>query len=215
MMNLLRNEVIQFIEGKAGQLELVISHPTDASVNGLAIVCHPHPLYGGTLYNKVVTAMVKTYQALNLATIRFNFRGAGESAGQYSHGQGECDDLFSVIAYAQKEWPIAALYLAGFSFGAYVATRVACQMNPTHLLTIAPPVRNFVMQDLHPTCPWALVQGDQDEIVATNDVYAFAASRRHPPDIIRMPTATHFFHGQLKELQETLYNHLINIKTKQ
>lgn len=205
MKNLLRNETLQFIEGQAGKLELAISHPAALSPTHVAMVCHPHPLYGGTFHNKVVTTLVKTYQALHCITIRFNFRGVGDSAGEYSHGQGECDDLHSVIAYAKNTLPTRDIYLAGFSFGAYVATQVACQMTPAHLLTIAPPVRNFMMQDLHPTCPWLLVQGDQDEIVAASDVYAFAASRKHPPEIIRFPTATHFFHGQLNELQDAVY----------
>lgn len=204
MHKLLSNETLKHIEGSAGSLELAISFPADKTAQHIAIICHPHPLYGGTMYNKVVTAMVKAYQALGFMTVRFNFRGVGASTGEYSHGSGELEDLFAVMAFANTQLANADIYLAGFSFGAYIATLAADAKQVAHLVTIAPPVRNFVMQDLHPSCPWVLIQGDEDEIVTASEVYAFAESRKHPPKIIRFAKATHFFHGHLKELQEAV-----------
>lgn len=202
---LLQNEVIHLIHGSAGQLELAVSQPENEASHRIAIVCHPHPLYGGTMSNKVVTTLIKTYQALGFVTIRFNFRGIGQSSGHYDDGKGELDDLLSVLHFAKQQMPQSAVYLAGFSFGAYIASKAASLDNIAHLITVAPPVQHFAMQALNPTCPWILVQGDQDEIVPANEVYEFAASRVTPPQILRFPTATHFFHGHLKELQERLH----------
>lgn len=201
---LLQNELIQLIHGAVGQLELAVSRPENDGTPPIAIVCHPHPLYGGTMSNKVVTTLVKTYQSLGFMTIRFNFRGIGQSSGHYDDGKGELDDLLSVLHFATQQTPLSAVYLAGFSFGAYIATKAASQEKIAHLVAVAPPVHHFSMQALNPTCRWIIVQGDQDEIVPADEVYAFAASRANPPQILRFDTATHFFHGHLKELQERL-----------
>lgn len=205
---LLKNERSQLIKGHAGNLELAVYQP-EADIKGLAIICHPHPLYGGTLSNKVVATLAKTYHALQFITIRFNFRGVGQSDGHYSDGVGELDDLLSVIAFAKDTLPQAPLHLAGFSFGAYIAMKAASIEHLTQLVTIAPPVVNFPMQDEHPNCPWILVQGDQDEIVSAEAVYAFAESRQHLPQILRFPDATHFFHGHLTELQTRLHETIL------
>lgn len=202
--SLLRNETVHFIDGAAGQLELALGKASNASSPRIAIICHPHPLHGGTMTNKIVTTLVKAYQSLGFTTIRFNFRGVGNSEGEYSEGVGELDDALRIFDYATATAGTTNIALAGFSFGAYVAIKAATKKKISQLVTVAPPVLNFALQDEHPDCPWILVQGDQDEIVPAESVYAFAASRKHQPEILRFPSATHFFHGQLVELQAAL-----------
>ncbi len=130
------------------------------------VVCHPHPLGGGTLDNKVVHTVARTMQELGLPALRFNFRGVGASAGTFDDGIGETDDAQAVIDWGRERWPQAALWLAGFSFGAYVALRVSERRRPQRLITVAPPVQRFQLAALRvPDCPWLIVQGDADEIV--------------------------------------------------
>src|SRR5262249_40631821 len=107
-----------FIEGPSGQIEALLYVPSQ-SFEKIAVMCHPHPLYGGTMHNKVVHMLAKTFQELNAATIKFNFRGVGKSAGHYANGEGEMNDLISVINWMQNEYPHRSLSLAGFSFGTY------------------------------------------------------------------------------------------------
>lgn len=196
-----KTESVQLIQGSAGQLEIAISQQSD----NWAVICHPHPLFGGAMTNKVVTTLVKTFQGLGFSTIRFNFRGVGQSEGVFDNGDGEFADLQCVIDWLKQEYAVSLLTLAGFSFGAYIAARGAIANSVNGLVTIAPPVLNFPMKTLPEIqCPWLIVQGDQDEVVAAEAVYAFAEQRNPAPTIIRFAEATHFFHGKLTELQMEL-----------
>lgn len=197
-----KEETEVFIKGPAGELELLVGAPEEENRKSWGIVCHPHPLYGGTMHNKVVTTLVKVFQDLGLNTIRFNFRGIGRSVGEFDNGDGELQDLLAVIDWVQRERSSFNISLAGFSFGAYIAAKAAAQIPVERLITIAPPVHHFPMQNLAPIiCPWVLVQGEQDDVVPPNEVLAWAEKRVPPPKIIRMPQAGHFFHGQLGELR--------------
>jgi hypothetical protein len=205
-----KNETVHLIAGPAGKLEVVTTLPSVDARGAWGIVCHPHPLFGGTMHNKVVTTLVKTFQGLGLNAVRFNFRGAGKSEGQFDNGRGELADLLAVIAWVQQSQKLSEIWLAGFSFGAYVAAQAASEYVAQRLVTVAPPVENFPMQDLPPiTCPWVLVQGERDEVVQAKAVLDWAENRHPRPTIIRFPEAGHFFHGQLTELRTRIEEALI------
>ncbi|EKD71390.1 MAG: hypothetical protein ACD_46C00194G0004 [uncultured bacterium] len=189
------------IHGPVGQLEIAVEAADEPS-GVWGIICHPHSLYGGTMNNKVVTTLAKTFQGLGATTVRFNFRGVGKSDGHFANGNGELDDLLAVIDWVHRENSKQEIWLAGFSFGAYIAAKAATMVPVKKLVTVAPAVQHFPMQYLPPIlCQWVLVQGDQDDVVPPEAVYAWAESRIPPPKIIRFPEAGHFFHGQLAELR--------------
>ena len=200
-----KQDIMHLIHGPAGQLEMQLSSPTGEPRQAWGIVCHPHPLHGGAMQNKVVTTIAKTFQHLGLTAVRFNFRGVGKSEGKFDKGYGELDDLLSVIDWVLREKPQNEIWLAGFSFGAYVAAKAGTQIPVSKLVLVAPPVTHFHMESLPPLLTaWILVQGDRDEVVPAEQVYAWAAEREPKPHIIRLPLATHFFHGQLIELRQQL-----------
>lgn len=211
MISTLKETTTKLITGPAGQLEIALNESANEKHSGaFGIVCHPHPLYGGTMNNKVVTTLAKTFQGLGLNTIRFNFRGIGKSEGHYDNGNGELDDLLAVIDWVQRERAQHEIWLAGFSFGGFIAAKAATQIPIAKLVTVAPPVEHFSMQTLPPIlCPWILVQGEQDDVVPPAEVFAWAEKRNPAPIIIRFPEAGHFFHGQLQELRLRLEEELI------
>lgn len=200
-----KQKTSQLIYGPAGKLETKVTPPSAAERGAWGIVCHPHPLFGGTMENKVVTTLAKTFQCLGLATVQFNFRGVGESEGEFDQGRGELADLLAVIDWVRKERPSHEIWLAGFSFGAYIAAKASIEVKAHRLVTVAPPVTNFAMHDLPPIqIPWILVQGEKDEVIAAEKVFQWAESRDPKPTILRFPEASHYFHGQLLELRERL-----------
>jgi uncharacterized protein len=200
-----QHDISQTIKGPVGQLEAQIGAPTDTERNAWGIVCHPHSLYGGNMNNKVVTTLAKTFQGLGLSTVRFNFRGVGLSEGLFDQGNGELEDLLAVIDWIQRLRATPEIWLAGFSFGAFVATKAATQFPVSRLVTVAPPVNHFPMQDLTPlSTRWVLVQGERDDVVPANEVFAWAESRNPQPLILRFPEAGHFFHGLLNHLRVRL-----------
>lgn len=205
MALLTKDETLHLIDAPLGKLELILANPMVPPRGAWGIVCHPHPLFGGTMHNKVVTTLTKTFQHLGLHTVRFNFRGVGQSAGEYDKGNGELEDLLAVVEWVQKERIQQDVWLAGFSFGAYVAAKAATEFPTKKLVTVAPPVQNFPMLNLPPIiCPWILAQGEQDEVVPPEEVFRWAEQREPKPIILRFPQAGHFFHGQLGELRARL-----------
>ena len=197
--------MVKSIPGPAGNLEVACAVPTGSAIAGFAIICHPHPLFGGAMGNKVVTTLERFFRERGLATVRFNFRGVGASEGAFDNGIGESDDLLAVTQFARQYFPAAQLYLAGFSFGSYVAARMANALGGAQLISIAPPVGkwDFAAFDT-PRMPWTIVQGELDEVVEPQAVYDFAAATFPTPALIRIPDATHFFHGKLLELRTAL-----------
>ena len=194
-----------FIPGPVGRLELLISAEQTHSKNGVAIICHPHPLFGGAMHNKVVTTLARTFESLGLVSVRFNYRGVGKSEGTYGEGKGEIEDLLVVMSWANAKYPGSELWLAGFSFGACVAASAAVLHDTAQLILVAPAVQHFSLNDLPPLqSPCLVIQGEQDEIVHPNAVYQWVASRDPQPMLIRLPDAGHFFHGQLMVLREKL-----------
>jgi alpha/beta superfamily hydrolase len=196
------------IPGPSGSLEAIVSRPEVAAINAIGVVCHPHPLQGGTMHNKVVTTLSRVLNDLGICSVRFNFRGVEKSAGHYAEGIGETDDALAVLNWVKQAFPQQIIWLAGFSFGAYVSLRVASQAPVAQLITVAPPVRYFSAKESFAIdCPWLLVQGEQDEVVSAEEVLAWAEQQAKPPHIIRMTTG-HFFHGKLIELRENLVSAL-------
>ena len=197
-----------FLRGPAGKLECVADVPDSADERpATCVICHPHPLHGGTMHNKVVTIIERAMRELGLRTIRFNFRGAGESEGEHDEGYGETDDLFAVTEWVRHTRPDDELWLAGFSFGSYITLRAAQNLKLGQLITIAPPVDRYEFSNVqHPNCPWLVVQGDEDEIVTLEDVKCWLEDVDPPPDFLVMEMASHFFHRRLMDLRGLLKN---------
>jgi len=193
------------IDGPVGKLEVGVDVPEDEAtpLPLVAIVCHPLPTEGGTMHNKVVTMTARALRECGATTVRFNFRGVGRSEGTFDEGRGESDDLRAVVAWTQAQHPGKQLWLAGFSFGAYVTYRNAADLQPGMLLSIAPPVgRSWDFTDIpHPNCPWLVIQGEADEIVDAQAVKAWAESLKPPPELVLMPETSHFFHRKLMDLR--------------
>lgn len=194
------------LPGPTGQLEVMTSSPeTPRSPPAIAVICHPHPLFGGTMHNKVIYTLARCFNSMGLASVRFNFRGVGLSQGGYDHGIGETDDLLAILAWLKENCPESAIWLAGFSFGAYIAARAAKVWPVKQLICVAPPIENFPFKELPPfPCPWILVQGDKDEVISAAAVFTWVNSLEHPPEVIKIHGASHFFHGQLIELRDCL-----------
>lgn len=194
-----------YIPGPAGQLELSIQKPANSLPYGIAVIAHPHPVHGGTMRNKVVTTLARLCRDLGLVSYTFNFRGVGQSAGQYDHGKGEQQDLQAVVSFARKEYPSLPLWLGGFSFGANISALAAQTENPACLISICPPIGHKGYQTIAPPlCPWFIVQTDDDELVDANKVKAWVETLHPRPDLISMDHGGHFFHGQLLVLRDKL-----------
>ena len=193
------------IDGPAGSLEVALDLPEEGTEarNLLAVVCHPLPTEGGTMHNKVVTMAARALRESGATTVRFNFRGVGRSAGDFDEGDGELEDLRAVVAWARVQRPGAVLWLAGFSFGAWVALRAAADLQASLLLSIAPPVgRSWDFAGIaHPNVPWLVIQGEADEVVDAQAVKAWAESLKPPPELVLMPDTSHFFHRKLMDLR--------------
>jgi alpha/beta superfamily hydrolase len=192
------------IEGQAGALEAVAEDPGIAG-SCYAVVCHPHPLFGGTMDNKVVTTVARALQETGMPTLRFNFRGVGASAGVFDNGLGETADADAVASWGAARWPGRALVAAGFSFGGYVALRLAQHRLPRHLITIAPAIQRFDASAMAvPQCPWLVVQGDADDVVDPAAVIAWVNGLEPKPRLVVLPGVGHFFHGRLHELRDAV-----------
>lgn len=196
------------LQGHAGALEALIETPAadnTSAVGAFGVICHPHPLYGGTMDNKVVWALARAFQELGAPTIRFNFRGVGASPGTHDGGRGETHDALAVIDYGRQRWPEAALWLAGFSFGAAVAIRAAGSANPARLVLVAPGINKTDVRDAAPPgCPWLIVQGDADDVVPPGLVIEWARSLAPQPQLAVLPGAGHYFHGRINELRDAV-----------
>lgn len=174
---------------------------------GTVIVAHPHPLFGGTMDNKVVQTLARAFVQCGWHALRFNFRGVGRSAGTYDDGRGEVDDLCAVVRGGA---PDGALAPAGFSFGAFVASQAAQQLRHERLLTqlvlVGPAVSRFPVAPLDPGLNPLVVHGELDETVPLSDVFLWARPQNQP--VVVIPAASHFFHGQLGLLKSLVVRHL-------
>ena len=196
------------LSGPAGKLETIsdVAEPASAR-RGVAVICHPNPVQGGTMHNKVVTMVERALRESGLDTVRFNFRGTGESEGSYDEGVGEGDDLAAVVAWLRRVRPDDALWLAGFSFGSYVTIRNAARLHADALISIAPPAGRWPFEGFEvPTCPWLVVMGEEDEVVEPQAVFDWIDSLDSKPELVRMPETGHFFHRRLMDLRGAVKN---------
>jgi alpha/beta superfamily hydrolase len=184
------------VAGPAGAIEVAVDSP-DAAPRGVALVCHPHPLHGGTMDNKVVQTLARAFVQLGYRALRFNFRGIGASEGAWDEGRGEIDDALAV-AHAHRD-PALPLAVAGFSFGGYVATHVAQRLGDVErLVLIAPAVTNFSPAPVSQQT--LVIHGEADDVVPLAAVLDWARPAVLPVTVI--PGTGHFFHGQLPLLKQ-------------
>jgi len=195
-MNAHTRQVI--LQGPAGALQCAVDEPADPP-RGLALVCHPHPLHGGTLDNKVVQTLARAFVHLGLRVVRFNFRGVGGSHGGWDEGRGEIDDALAAVQGFRE--PAQPLVLAGFSFGAYVASQVALRLNGAdavgRVVLVGPAVQSFAVAPVPQDS--LVIHGEADEVVSLSSVLNWA--RPHVIPVTVVPGAGHFFHGQLPLLK--------------
>ena len=199
------------IPGPAGQIECLTAPPEADAVdkNRVALICHPHPLYGGTMRNKVTHMLEKAFRDMGAHTVRFNFRGVGESDGVFDDGIGEAEDLLAVYQWAKTAMPHCKFWLAGFSFGSYVALRAVHDINPEQFITVAPPVERYDYSELAaPDCPWLVIQGDEDDVVSPRAVYEYVEQQNPKPQLVTMK-AGHFFHRRLLDLKGAIKNGIL------
>ena len=187
------------VAGPAGDIECALDMPGSAP-RGLAVVCHPHPQHGGTMDNKVVQTLARAFVQLGYAALRLNFRGVGASAGAWAHGPGEIDDALAVVA--SQRAPGQPLVLAGFSFGAYVASNVAARLAEAgtpaeRLVLVGPAASRFGVAAV--PADTLVLHGEADDVVPLSAVFDWARPQALPVTVI--PGAGHFFHGQLPLLK--------------
>lgn len=195
------------IAGPSGPLEAIVEEPQGEDHSGVtqyAVVCHPHPLHGGTMQNKVVHTVARALHDVGFGTIRFNFRGVGASAGSFDDGKGETDDALAVVEWGQSRWPGASLSLAGFSFGAGVAIRASARTTPERLIAVAPAVGRVDFSGITPTCPWLVVIGNADDVVDPQAVIDWSQALEPKTQLVEIAGAGHFFHGRLIELKDAV-----------
>jgi len=201
-----------YIIGEAGRLEIRMTRPGQISTENLVsdspkkwvVLSHPHPQFEGTMNNKVVTTMEKTFQNLGYGTLAYNFRGVEKSEGNYDGGEGEQRDLYQVVDWLRKNENVSELVLAGFSFGSYIVLKQTEQIQPTAICTVAPPISMYDFSGIQPQMPWYLIQGGQDEIMDAREVMNWAMQLDKQPDIFWRGEASHFFHRQLIWLKKVL-----------
>jgi uncharacterized protein len=198
-----------FLEGPADRLEAILWKPVDAKRPPLAaLVCHPHPLFGGTMHNKVVYNTAKSLDALGLPVLRFNFRGAGLSAGEHDRGHGEKDDVRTALNFLGSEFPATPLLLAGFSFGAWVGLRVGCEHpRVAYLIGLGIPVNSTDFSFLHQCAKSKLfVHGSNDEFGAIDKVKALVPTIPGENHLVVVEGVNHFFSGKLEQLDAAITN---------
>ena len=186
------------VAGPAGAIECAIDSPTLSPARGVAVLCHPHPLHGGTLGNKVVQTLARAFVQLGYTAVRFNFRGVGSSQGAWDEGRGEVDDALAVIAATRSAGQ--PLVLGGFSFGACIATQAARRLSEPaeRVVLVGPAVANFEVAPV--PADTLVIHGEKDEVVALQAVLDWARPQSLPVTVL--PGAGHFFHGQLAVLKQ-------------
>jgi alpha/beta superfamily hydrolase len=184
------------IDGPAGKIECVVDEPETS--RGVALVAHPHPLFGGTLDNKVTQTLARAFVELGYTAWRPNFRGVGQSEGSYDEGRGELEDLAAVVEHAKSEKPV----LAGFSFGAAVQTRLAQRIKPERMALVGVAVKHF--EALPVPADTIVIHGEEDTTVLLSDVLTWARPQDLP--VVVVPGADHFFHRRLHILRSIVQN---------
>lgn len=196
------------IAGPVGELEIA-EDAAAGPVRGTAVIAHPHPLFGGTLDNKVVQTLARAFTQRGWNTVRFNFRGVGASAGTYDEGRGELADMLAVVSHAQPQGPLA---LAGFSFGAFVASHAFARLHPVReiasLVLVGTAASRFPVAAIAPEAHdrTLVIHGEADDTVPLSAVMDWARPQVLP--VLVVPAGGHFFHGQLPLLKSLVSRHL-------
>jgi len=200
-----------FLDGPAGQLEALLNAGTPDATHA-AVVCHPHPVYGGTLHNKVVFHAMKALNSLGLPVLRFNFRGAGLSHGEHDQGAGEIDDVRTALEWLDREFHRPIVF-AGFSFGAAIGLRAAApDPRVPALISLGTPIspvdnRSYDYEFLtSSTKPKLFVSGSRDQFASKAKLEALVQSLAEPKKLVVIEAADHFFEGRLREMREAVEN---------
>jgi alpha/beta superfamily hydrolase len=205
---MIKVQSVQF-EGPAGRIEGLLKFREGIDPAALAVVCHPHPLYQGTMHNKVVFAIAEAFFSLGCDVLRFNFRGVGLSAGSHNFGKGEVDDALAAISFLRARHPGTACHLAGFSFGAGIALQTACHdMSLASVTAVAP---SFKFSD--PAClsslpvPKLFLQGTADSICSPDDLRRLYPGFLAPKSVVWLESAEHFFAREIDALKTSIAEH--------
>jgi len=202
------------IDGPVGQLESLYQEIEQP--RGIALVCHPNPVQGGTMLNKVVSTLQRTARDAGLITVRFNYRGVGASEGTHDMGHGEVDDAQAVAAWLRAKHPHLPLTLLGFSFGGFVAASLGGRLEAQgeqlkHLFMVAPAVMRLGDQDPLPQHgELTLIQPQDDEVVEPQRVYDWSEQLERPHELLKVAECGHFFHGKLTDLKDLILPRLSN-----
>ncbi|MCU1715531.1 alpha/beta hydrolase [Pseudomonas sp. 5P_3.1_Bac2] len=196
------------IAGPVGDLEALWLDTPDAK--GVALICHPNPVHGGTMLNKVISTLQRTARDCGLATLRFNYRGVGASAGSSDMTSGEVDDAQAAAAWLQERYPQLPITLLGFSFGGFVAAALGGRLEAqgltlTKLFMVAPAVHRLTAE-LPPAanCPLVVIQPETDEVIDPQTVYQWSATLGRAHELLKVAECGHFFHGKLTDLKDLL-----------
>lgn len=201
----MKREIPITIEGPAGVLEGL--HFEQPEARGVALICHPNPVKGGTMLNKVVSTLQRTARDAGYVTLRFNYRGVGASAGTHDMNTGEVDDAEAALTWLKAAHPGLPLTLLGFSFGGFVAAALAGRLEARgepleRLFMVAPAVTRLQGLPLAERCELTIIQPDDDEVIEPSGVHQFSAGLQRPHELLKVAECSHFFHGKLVELKE-------------
>ena len=203
-MNDSRPWATRAIDGPAGRLEVLLDIPA-ASPRAVAVLAHPHPQHGGTMHNKVVYRSAKTLSQIGCATLRFNFRGVGNSDGLYDEGRGEADDFRAAIEWMHGRYPDLNIWSAGFSFGAWIALTVGvADPRVSLLLGIAPPTNYDFTDFRRSTTPKFLIHGEADELFPLQDIWQLYGDLEEPKELVVIDAADHLFDGKVSEVGDAI-----------
>ncbi|OQR33515.1 alpha/beta hydrolase [Pseudomonas sp. Bc-h] len=203
-----------FIDGPVGQLEALYLDLEGAK--GVALICHPNPVQGGTMLNKVISTLQRTARDAGYITLRFNYRGVGASAGSSDMGQGEVDDAEAAALWLREKHPDLPMTLFGFSFGGFVAATLGGRLEAkgetlNHLFMVAPAVMRIADPSALPQKgPLTLIQPETDEVVDPQLVYAWSDALLRPHELLKVAECGHFFHGKLTDLKDLVLPRLSN-----
>ena len=209
---MLIRETAVFIDGPQGPLEALYLDTADAT--GIALICHPNPVQGGTMLNKVVSTLQRTARDAGMLTLRFNYRGVGASAGSHDMGSGEVDDAWAVARWLRAKHPELPLTILGFSFGGFVAATLAGRLEAEgeavqQLFMVAPAVMRLT-ERLPQQATLTVIQPDADDVVDPQLVYDWSDKLERPHELLKVAECGHFFHGKLTDLKDLLLPRLSN-----
>ncbi|MGF6590896.1 alpha/beta superfamily hydrolase [Pseudomonas sp. 2835] len=210
---MLIRETPVFIDGPVGQLEALYLDVADA--RGVVLLCHPNPVQGGTMMNKVVSMLQRTARDAGYITLRFNYRGVGQSAGSHDMGSGEVDDAEAALSWLREQHPELPLTLMGFSFGGFVAASLGGRLEAQgiklkHLFMVAPAVMRLGANPVPRHGELSVIQPETDEVIDPQIVYDWSDALPRPHELLKVAECGHFFHGKLTDLKDLVLPRLSN-----